>query len=124
KTFTMNTILFDGSERNGLLPFTFTKPVAELRIGILTLREKWEKFLEIETSTQTEDYLSEKWTLQLENENLFINPAYLPNPELIKKIQNLKLGEKLVKDDEVIAFVAKDFETKDLKSIDYKAKVL
>ena len=39
----MNYILFDGSVRNQLLPFTFTRPVADIRVGILTIREKWEK---------------------------------------------------------------------------------
>ena len=36
----MNYILFDGDVRNALLPFTYTKPVADIRIGILTIREK------------------------------------------------------------------------------------
>ncbi|MAZ73358.1 MAG: glucose-1-phosphate thymidylyltransferase, partial [Flavobacteriaceae bacterium] len=59
----MNYILFDGTVRNQLLPFTFTRPVAELRVGILTLREKWEKHLGYSTTTVTEDYLSEKWPM-------------------------------------------------------------
>ncbi len=33
---------FDGTVRNALLPFTFTRPVADIRVGILTIREKWE----------------------------------------------------------------------------------
>ena len=41
----MNYILFDGTVRNALLPFTFTRPVADIRIGILTIREKWEMLL-------------------------------------------------------------------------------
>ena len=39
----MNYVLFDGEAHRKLLPFTFTRPVAEIRIGILTIREKWEK---------------------------------------------------------------------------------
>ena len=57
----MNYILFDGSVRNQLLPFTYTRPVADIRIGILTIREKWEKYLGFSTTTVTEDYLSEKY---------------------------------------------------------------
>ena len=57
----MNYILFDGPYRENLLPFTYTKPVADLRIGILTIREKWELFLKTTTTTVTEDYLSEKY---------------------------------------------------------------
>ncbi|HEX5743209.1 MAG TPA: putative sugar nucleotidyl transferase, partial [Flavobacteriaceae bacterium] len=41
----MNYILFDGPYRNSLLPFTFTRPVADIRVGILTIREKWENYL-------------------------------------------------------------------------------
>ena len=53
----MNYILFDGTVRNALLPFTFTRPVADIRIGILTIREKWEKYLGYTTTTLTEEYL-------------------------------------------------------------------
>ena len=42
----MNYILFDGTVRNALLPFTFTRPVADIRVGILTIREKWERLAE------------------------------------------------------------------------------
>ncbi|MGB5236727.1 MAG: putative sugar nucleotidyl transferase, partial [Flavobacteriaceae bacterium] len=51
----MNYILFDGQVRDSLLPFTFTRPVADIRIGILTIREKWETLLETVTSTKTEE---------------------------------------------------------------------
>ena len=56
----MNFILFDGSVRNSLLPFTFTRPVADIRIGILSIREKWEKYLGYTTTTITEEYLEVK----------------------------------------------------------------
>ena len=56
----MNYILFDGNVRDSLLPFTYTRPVADIRIGILTLREKWEKILGLTTTTITEEYLEEK----------------------------------------------------------------
>ena len=53
----MNYILFDGNIRNSLLPFTYTRPVADIRVGILTIREKWEKALGLTTTTITEEYL-------------------------------------------------------------------
>ena len=59
----MNYILFDGSARNQLLPFTYTRPVADIRVGILTIREKWEKMLGFTTSTVTEDYLIDKFPM-------------------------------------------------------------
>ena len=56
----MNYILFDGAVRESLLPLTFTRPVADIRIGILTIREKWELYLGLTTTTLTEEYLEIK----------------------------------------------------------------
>ncbi|HRN99240.1 MAG TPA: putative sugar nucleotidyl transferase, partial [Flavobacterium sp.] len=73
----MNYILFDGPSRNALLPFTFTRPVAEIRIGILTIREKWERYLGVTTTTLTEDYLSGKYPMVELEENVMINDSFL-----------------------------------------------
>ncbi|MDX1278960.1 putative sugar nucleotidyl transferase, partial [Oceanihabitans sediminis] len=74
----MNYILFDGPSRNQLLPFTYTRPVADIRVGILTIREKWEKHLGSTTTTITEDYLSEKYPMVEMDENILINASFLP----------------------------------------------
>lgn len=100
----MNYILFDGPSRNNLLPFTFTRPVADIRVGILTIREKWEKFLECTTTTITEDYLSDKYPMVEMDENVMINASFLPNMELIEMIKNLKENQAIFKDEDVIAF--------------------
>ena len=81
----MNYILFDSDIRNSLLPFTFTKPVADLRIGILTIREKWEHYLGFTTSTITEDYLEEKYPMVEMEENILINASFCPSKKLVKK---------------------------------------
>jgi len=99
----MNYILFDSFHREALLPFAYTRPVADIRVGILTIREKWEKLLEVKTSTLTEDYLSVKYPLVKEDNNVLINGSILPTAELIKEIKALKQGESLSKDDQVIA---------------------
>ncbi|NRR90534.1 GlmU family protein [Winogradskyella undariae] len=106
----MNYILFDGPYRNNLLPFTFTKPVAELRIGILTIRQKWESYLEYTTTTVTEDYLSDKYPMVEMEENIMINASFLPNLEVVEVVKNLKHNEALFKDEDVIAFFAKEGE--------------
>ena len=100
----MNYILFDGDVRNSLLPFTFTKPVADLRIGILTIREKWEKHLGLTTTTITEDYLEEKYPMVEMEENVMINASFCPNKGLVEMIQNLSENEAIFKGDDVIAF--------------------
>src|SRR5699024_5582655 len=123
---TMNTILFDGPERNTLLPFTYTRPVAEIRVGIMTLREKWEQSLNCKTSTLTEGYLADKWPKDLEAQNLFINPSYLPEEDLIKQIHALNMGEQLTWEDEPIAVLTTHSkpEVKGLNSIQVKERPL
>ena len=104
----MNYILFDGPSRNSLLPFTFTRPVADIRVGILTIREKWEAYLKTTTTTVTEDYLSDKFPMVEMDENIMVNASYLPNLQLVEMVKDLKENQAIFKDDEVIAFFTKE----------------
>ncbi|MES2747874.1 MAG: GlmU family protein [Bacteroidota bacterium] len=104
----MNYILFDGTVRNALLPFTFTRPVADIRIGILTIREKWEKYLGSTTTTLTEEYLSEKFPMVEMENNVMINASFLPNEILSEMVKNLEKNQAIFKADEVIAFYTND----------------
>lgn len=104
----MNYILFDGPSRNNLLPFTFTRPVADIRVGILTIREKWEQYLGFTTTTITEDYLSDKYPMVEMESNVLINASYLPNVELVEMVKNLEENQAIFKDEDVIAFYTKD----------------
>ncbi len=108
----MNYVLFDGSVRDQLLPFTFTRPVADIRLGISTIREKWEYFLKQKTTTLTCDYLTEKFPLETQEENILINASVLPDKTLAEQVMNLKDGKALVQGDLIIAmFVhAEDIE--------------
>lgn len=99
-----NTILFDGPERSQLLPFTYIRPVAELRIGIDTLREKWEAFLGQECSFATQNYLSSKYPLHNADLNYFINPTYIPTRSLAIQVKNLKENQVLIFDSNPVAF--------------------
>jgi len=98
----MNYILFDDS-REKLLPLTFTRPVCDLRIGILTIREKWEAYLNTTTSTLTENYLTAKFPLTSGSENVFINGSVCPTTELVAAINSLNEGEGLAKDGKLLA---------------------
>ena len=100
----MNYILFDGVYRNALLPFTYTRPVADIRVGILTIREKWEAFLGLTTTTVTEDYLSEKFPMVEFSENTMINGSYLPTQELVDMLQKLNENEAIFDGEVVVAF--------------------
>lgn len=99
----MNYILFDGPEHNSLLPLTYTRPVAEIRTGILTIKEKWSKFLNSDISTKTHDYLSVKYPTKVTNENILINGAVIPNINLVKLINKLLPGQVLKKEEFEIA---------------------
>lgn len=114
----MNYILFDGSTRNQLLPFTYTRPVADIRVGILTIREKWEKMLGFTTSTVTEDYLIDKFPMIEMEQNIFINASVLPTKFLVSLIQNLSENKALFIDDEPLAFFAKEDQEIDFKTFD------
>ena len=100
----MNIILFDSNVRSQLLPFTYTRPVADIRVGITTLREKWEHFFNKKTSSLTENYLQEKFPLIIESDNLFVNGSIVANANLSEEILKLKLNEKLIKDNLTIAY--------------------
>ena len=104
----MNYILFDGPVRNALLPLTFTRPVADIRIGILTIREKWEKHLGSTTTTLTEEYLSEKYPMVEMEENVMINASFLPNEKLVEIVSDLQPNQAIFKGEDVIAFYTND----------------
>ena len=115
----MNYILFDGDARVSLLPFTYTRPLADIRIGILTIREKWEKYLSNTTTTITEEYLEAKYPMVELGENVLINASFLPTKRLVEQVTNLSKNQAIFKGEEVIAFFTSDTqEDVDFKSYD------
>ncbi|MES2397592.1 MAG: GlmU family protein [Bacteroidota bacterium] len=109
----MNYILFDDNTRNNLLPLTFTRPVADIRIGILTIREKWERTLGAKTSSKTQDYLSKKYPAEfaIDTDNVWINGSVCPNEKLIEEIMSLKPMEVLFDATTVIAANSGDIKS-------------
>ena len=124
----MNYILFDGTVRNALLPFTFTRPVADIRVGILTIREKWEKYLGTTTTSLTEEYLMEKYPMVEMEQNIMINASFLPNPILVDMVQNLNTKEAILFGEEIIAFYTNDTQDEvdfdEYELIEYEGEVL
>lgn len=98
-----NLILFENETRTNLLPFTYTRPTCEIRLGALNIREKWECALNGSGSFITEDYLSEIYDIKLSEKNYLINGAVLPTPELVNQVLQLGVGEAIVYNDELIA---------------------
>jgi UDP-N-acetylglucosamine diphosphorylase/glucosamine-1-phosphate N-acetyltransferase len=97
-----NYILFDDN-RTELFPLTHTRPVGDLRIGILTIKEKWEKFTTTPISFLTEKYLSEKYPTKILDDNIFVNGSICPDMQLLEAINNLQNGQYLVKANIIIA---------------------
>jgi len=124
----MNYILFDGDVRDALLPFTFTRPVADIRVGILTIRAKWEKYLTMTSSSLTEEYLSEKYPLVEAEKNVLIDGSFLPNQELVALVKALNENEAIFHEDDVIAFCSNkaisDADISSFKRIDYEGDVI
>lgn len=117
----MNFILFDGEVRESLLPFTFTRPVADIRIGILTIREKWDTYLKTKCSVKTEPYLAKKFPLLAGEKNILINASFLPDKDLTTEVVSLGPNEALKYGDVIIAYFSTDPE-KEPNFDDYSVK--
>ena len=114
----MNLILFDDPDiRASLLPFTFTRPVAEIRVGILRITEKWLKRLGSNASFLTEPYLQAKFPLHSEDDNLLINGAVCPDEKLLEAVKGLKLGYGLYYGDVLVAARKKEINLIETKSL-------
>jgi UDP-N-acetylglucosamine diphosphorylase/glucosamine-1-phosphate N-acetyltransferase len=124
----MNVVLFD-DERiwKNLLPLSFTRPVSEIRFGILTIAQKWEKCLDAKISYQSQAYLSKKYPLHLENNNVFINASVCPDKDLWKAIQLLQKDERLVHNNKLIAYQGSDpnlAKAMQLKQVEFNLPIL
>jgi UDP-N-acetylglucosamine diphosphorylase/glucosamine-1-phosphate N-acetyltransferase len=116
----MNVILFDDPLiRLNLLPFTFMRPVAGIRIGILTIAEKWERWLNANVSFKTEEYLQAKFKLTSTADNLLINGALCPDQKLVDAIKTLPAGNYLVKDSVLLAANKPSQEMSNTNTIEY-----
>lgn len=124
----MNYILFDGDVRTALLPFTYTKPVADIRVGILTIREKWEKHLGLTTTTVTEEYLEEKYPMVELEENVLLNASFLPTDKLVDMVRALTKKQAIFKGEDVIAFYTNDSQDEvnfaNYEQIEYQEELL
>jgi hypothetical protein len=117
----MNLILFDDPKiRLDLLPFTFTRPTSKMRVGILTISEKWEKWMKTSVSYKVEEYLQKKFPLHSTSENLLVNGAVCPDQKIIETIKALPKGKYLVKGSMLIAANNPEQEMKGDNIVEYK----
>src|SRR5680860_937312 len=104
----MNIIFFD-DQRDRFLPLVYTKPIAKLRVGILTIEEKWKHYfnkqgISYTTSYLTANYLAKKYALIEKEENIFINSRFFPNEKLVDFIiNNLIADEAILFENSIVA---------------------
>ena len=115
----MNVILFDTDIEN-LFPLSLTRPISEFRVGIATIKEKWQMYYNA-VSVKTTDYLSAKYPLIIKKENIWINSSVIPNDNLVTEINSLRQGEILKKDNVIIAFRNHEFAFDKLDDIETHA---
>lgn len=106
----MTINLFDDGSWSSLRPLTYTRPVADLRIGILTIAEKWARYARTVPGYITAEYLSAKYPVNAEGD-FFVNGSICPDPELFREISALQEEEVLMQDAVVIAFRSHSFQS-------------
>lgn len=101
----MNIILFDEKDNwTDLLPISFTRPIADIRIGILTIAEKWQHLLpEARISYKPADYLTVKFATEETGDDIIILSNILPDADLAARIAALQHGEALIAAGKMIA---------------------
>lgn len=124
----MNIVLFDSKERINFLPLTYTRPMADMRMGMMTFRERWEHYLGVSSSSLTEGYLSTKYSLTLESDNLFIHGTLVATQQLVEQINQLTIGQGLTYEGDLIAYRSsnsvEDLNMLQLTALDFKVLVL
>jgi UDP-N-acetylglucosamine diphosphorylase/glucosamine-1-phosphate N-acetyltransferase len=116
----MNLILFDDPLiQLNLLPFTFTRPTGKIRVGILTIAEKWEHWLNTKSYYKTEGYLQKKFSIHSTDQNLLINGAVCPDQKLVDTVKSLPAGYFLVKGTLLIAAFKPEAAMDNTNTIEY-----
>lgn len=103
----MNVVFFDSFESfESLLPLSYTRPVADFRVGIMTIREKWMRLLPANYSYLTTEYLREKFPVEVADDEsvLFVAGNVLPDAALAETVTGLPEGAILEDEDGIVAF--------------------
>ncbi|PMD95928.1 glucose-1-phosphate thymidylyltransferase, partial [Siphonobacter sp. BAB-5405] len=111
----INYVLFDGPKiRPHLLPLVFTRPMAELRVGIRTITEKWTDWLGVKPTHYTQPYLQGKYPYKKSSDTIYLHGGLCPNERLVRSLEQLKPGEALLQGPILLAVRAKHLALEDL----------
>ena len=97
----MHIRLFDGKDREHLLPFVYLRPVADVFMGALTFRDRWKHLLADSVSVETVDSLQES---EESTPDRCVLAALLPTTSFVEAVQSLTPNQKLVCDGLVLAY--------------------
>ncbi len=113
----MNIILFDPSDRERFFPLAATRPIGAFRIGILTLKEKWEHHVACEVSFETAARIQKKFTCTKNAKSIFVNACVCPNETLASEIKNVMPGFALSYQGTLIAAAFANIDESDFSTL-------
>lgn len=120
----MNIILSDLTSHKKFLPLSYTRSIADFRVGIITIREKWERLLENKIYIKTEDYLQPKYELKIEKTNTIVYSAVIPDTSLVEAILALE-NSKLMKNNMLVAYnTDTNIDKVPEKTVEYKSEII
>ena len=99
----MPILFVDDSARTGLLPLTYARPAADLRFGVLTLAEKWSRYLELSVGHLTEDYLTPLYSQEIGEDNFLVAGNLVPNVETVSWVRQLQAGMAFYREGRFVA---------------------
>ncbi len=99
----MAIILFDNSFRKKLYPFTLTRAVADIRIGICTIKERWERLTNQQVFVITENYLQGLYHAIDNGDHIWIDASVLPDDDIVDRVLSLESGDALADETGLIA---------------------
>ena len=85
-----------------LRPFTFTRPVAHIRVGMFTSQERWEKHLVQDVGISGSGLTESIWPRH-QAPAIFIDAAWIPGESQVSMVKNLQPGEALFCEDRLLA---------------------
>ena len=103
-----NYILFDGPQRDSLLPLTYMRAIGDILVGMYTIRQKWQKHLNVKLDQIVPSYLSGLYKSSLsDDDKVYINSACLPNIELIGSIGDMRTNQCILSNGKMVALKTK-----------------
>lgn len=91
----MAIVLFDNALRTQLYPFTATRAVADLRCGIVTIKERWQLKTKQKVFVYTEKYLQPLYETIGDSTAIWVDASVLADDQLVNRILALQNGEAL-----------------------------